>query len=100
METSVRCYLVNVYVTPDLLGQSRLTTYFLAKSDRDAIKDSFRHAQAVVAGYGLRVTKLEVFDCHLGPIVEGVNSGGIDRMLFDSQNLEDSIIQEKPDFIG
>jgi hypothetical protein len=99
METSVQCYMVQMWIIPDLLGKSILPTYFLAKSDRDAIKDSFRHAQTLVETYNLRVTKLEVFDCHLSTIADGVNQGGIDRMLYNSSSLDDSIIQERPAFI-
>jgi hypothetical protein len=81
------------------MGLSHLETHFIAESDRDAIKDSFRHALALIEGYSLQVRKLEVFDCHLGRMLEGVSEGGIDRMLYDSDNLDDSITSERPHFI-
>jgi hypothetical protein len=99
MDTSIQCYLVRMMVAPDLLGRSCLETYFIAKSDRDAVKDSFRHALAAVETYDIWVVKLEVFDCHLGTLLEGVSQGGIDRILYDSQNLDDSIVHERPGFI-
>jgi hypothetical protein len=100
MESSVQCYMVRVMVTPDLMGRLFVETNFLAKSDQDAVKDSFCHAQALVRIYGLRVDRIEVFDCHLGTMLEGVSQGGIDRMLYDSEKLDDGILQERPDFIG
>jgi hypothetical protein len=100
MDTLIQCYLVRLLVNPDLLGRSYIETYFIAASDKNAIRDSFRHALSVGETYSLRVEKLEVFDCHLGTMLEGVPQGGIDRMLYDSENLDESIIQEKPDFIG
>lgn len=95
----MQCYLVKVMVTPSLMGRYILETHFIDKSDQDAIKDSFSHAQAFVKVYSLRIERIEVFDCHLGTMLEGVSQGGIDRMLYDSDNLVDSIIQERPDFI-
>jgi hypothetical protein len=92
--------MVRALVDPDLLGRRYLETYFLAGSDRDAIKDSFRHALALIESYSLRVVKLEVFDCHLGTMLEGVSQGGIDRLLYDSENLEEGIVPERPAFIG
>jgi hypothetical protein len=99
MQPFVQCHLVRL-TTPDLLNQARLETYFLAKSDRDAVEDSLRHAQVVAEGLKLCITRLEVFDCHLGGMVDGMWTGGIDRILYDSDNPEDSSIGEKPVFIG
>lgn len=102
METSVQCYLVKITIIPDPLGRpclAHLETYFLAKSDRDAIKDSFCHAKAFVDVYRVRVMQVQVLDCHLGMMIDGVSQGGIDRLLYDSSKLDDSIIQERPDFI-
>jgi hypothetical protein len=100
LEFSTQCYMVRVTITPDFLGHSCLESYFVAESDRDAIKDSFSHALALVEAYSLTVLKLEVFDCHIGALLHGISQGGIDRMLFDSDNLQDCLIQEKPAFIG
>jgi len=100
METSIQCYMVRVMVVPDLMGRSFLETYFLSSSDQSAIKDSFSHAAALTATYGLRVKKLEVFDYHVVTMAEGVSWSGISRMLYDSENLDDSIEKERPDFIG
>lgn len=101
MDQSIQCYMVRVSVTPDLLGRSCLETYFIAESDRAAIHDSFRHAVVMIESYSLKVLKLEIFDCHLGMMSsDGVSQGGIDRMLYDSDNLTDSITKTRPDFIG
>jgi hypothetical protein len=101
MEVSmVPCYLVKVLVVPEVLGHHCMDTYFLAKSDQDAVKDSLRHAEAVANTYMVKVTQVQVLDCSLGPMVDGVNSGGIDRLLYDSSCLDDSITQERPEFIG
>jgi hypothetical protein len=100
MEIPMQCYLVRETIVPDLLGRTYLETYFIAKTDRDAIMDSFRHAAAIIETYSIRVEKLEVFEYSLGVIVEGVYQGGINRMLYDSERLEDSIVQELPIFVG
>jgi len=86
-------------ITPVFLGRHYLETYFLAESDRDAVKDSFRHALALVEVYSLGIVRLEVFGCQLGVLVEGVSQGGIDRMLYDSENLAESLVRDRPIFI-
>jgi hypothetical protein len=96
----VQCYMVRVMITPDFLGRSYLESYFVAGSDRCAIKNSFSHAMGLIEHYGLRVEKLEVFAYRLSTMLEGVSQGGIERMLYDSENLMDSIIQDKPSFVG
>jgi hypothetical protein len=100
MEISVQYYMVRLTVHPDFLSRSCPETCFIAKSDQDAVKDSFRHALVINRTYSLRILRVEVFDCHLGTMLEGVAQGGIDRWLYDSERLDDSILQERPDFIG